>query len=62
MDDVFPVLTISTNTDFGRNLDADSFALLRFDIKQDNIEDFTRNTLSIIQNIKETLKNKNTFR
>jgi hypothetical protein len=59
MDDVFPVLTISTNTDNGRNLIADSFALLRFDIKKDNIKDFTRNTLSIIQNIKETLKNKN---
>jgi len=57
--DLFPVLTISTNTDNGRNLNADSFALLRFDIKEDNIEDFTKNTLSIIQNIKETLKNKN---
>lgn len=56
---IFPVLTISTNTDNGRNLNSDSFILLRFDIKKDNIEDFTRNTLSIMQNIKETLKNKN---
>ncbi|ULY68582.1 calcineurin-like phosphoesterase [Chlorella virus XW01] len=31
------VLTISTNTDLGRNLDADSFILLRFDEDENNI-------------------------
>jgi hypothetical protein len=53
----YPVLTISTNTDNGRYLNADSFAVLRFDIS--SIDDFSRNTLSIINSIKSVLRNKN---
>jgi hypothetical protein len=36
---IFPVLTTSTNTDFMRNLDGDSFCIIRFDIQ--NYNDFT---------------------
>jgi hypothetical protein len=54
--DIFPVLTISTNTDNRRFLNSDSFALLKFN---NNILDFTRNTLSIINSIRDVLKNPN---
>ena len=37
---LYPVLTISTNTDLDRTLSSDSFALLRFDIKKNNIAKF----------------------
>jgi acetolactate synthase small subunit len=37
---IHPVVTLSTNTDMGRILTADSFGLLRFDILSNNIENF----------------------
>ena len=43
---IHPVVTLSTNTDTGRNLTADSFGLLRFDIQPSNIEDFIQNSLT----------------
>jgi hypothetical protein len=43
---IHPVVTLSTNTDAGRNLTADSFGLLRFDIQPSNIEDFNQNSLT----------------
>ncbi|NCY26805.1 MAG: serine/threonine protein phosphatase, partial [Alphaproteobacteria bacterium] len=52
---LLPVLTISTNTDNGRDLNADSFALLRFDIQPDDIDKFDKNILSILHNIKDAL-------
>jgi hypothetical protein len=42
---IHPVVTISTNTDMGRRLTADSFGLLRFDIQPNNINDFSINSL-----------------
>ena len=57
---IFPVLTISTNTDAGRSLTSDSFALLRFDINDADITDFSRNSLSLINSIRMLFtKNKN---
>jgi hypothetical protein len=50
-DIIHPVITISTNTDMGRKLTADSFGLLRFDIKQDHINDFNKNILESKNNI-----------
>jgi hypothetical protein len=58
-DIIFPVLTISTNTDSGRDLNADSFVVLRFDITSATMEDFSKNTLSIMYSIKHVLTNKN---
>jgi len=58
-DKYFPVLTISTNTDAGRNLNTDSFALLRFDIPQTEIENFNNYSLNVIKTVKKTLLNKN---
>lgn len=58
-DKYFPVLTISTNTDAGRDLNTDSFALLRFDIPQTEIENFNKYSLSVLKSIKKTLLNKN---
>jgi len=57
--DYFPVLTISTNTDAGRDLNTDSFALLRFDIPQTEIENFNNYSLNVIKTVKKTLLNKN---
>lgn len=54
--DIFPVLTISTNTDNRRYLNSDSFIVLKFN---NNISDFTKNTLSIINSIRDVLKNPN---
>jgi hypothetical protein len=42
---IHPVVTLSTNTDMGRRLTADSFGLLRFDMQIDNIKDFSMNLL-----------------
>jgi hypothetical protein len=56
---LFPVLTISTNTDNGRDLNADSFALLRFDIQPTDINNFDKNILSILHNVKDALRNEN---
>ena len=42
--DFFPIITISTNTDTRRYLNADSFALLRFDI------DINSNTINNFNN------------
>jgi hypothetical protein len=50
----FPVLTISTNTDKGRYLNTDSFALLRFDIIEGEENQF-KNTLNSIKKINEVL-------
>jgi len=55
--DIFPVLTISTNTDNRRYLNSDSFALLKFN-NNNSISDFTRDSLSIINSIRDVLKNK----
>jgi hypothetical protein len=57
IDNYFPVLTISTNTDAGRNLNSDSFALLRFDIESDEINNFSIKKLSIIYAINNILSN-----
>lgn len=58
-DEYFPVLTISTNTDAGRDLNTDSFALLRFDIPLTEIENFNKYSLSVLKSIKKTLLDKN---
>lgn len=50
----FPVLTISTNTDIGRYLNTDSFALLRFDIPEGTENQFI-NVLNSIKKINEVL-------
>jgi len=50
-DMIHPVVTLSTNTDKGRRLTADSFGLLRFDISQDNIKNFDTNILKSINKI-----------
>lgn len=52
----YRVLTISTNTDNRRYLTSDSFALLRFDIDYNNINNFN-NCLTSIKQIKELLIN-----
>jgi hypothetical protein len=57
--DIYPVLTISTNTDNGRYLNSDSFALLKFNINSSDIEIFDKNILTILNSIKNTLKNEN---
>ncbi len=57
--DIYPVLTISTNTDNKRYLNSDSFALLKFNITNNTITDFSKNTLSIINTIKDILKKSN---
>jgi len=44
-DMIYPIVTLSTNTDKGRRLTADSFGLLRFDISKDNIKNFDTNIL-----------------
>jgi hypothetical protein len=44
-DMIHPIVTLSTNTDKGRRLTADSFGLLRFDISKDNIKNFDKNIL-----------------
>jgi hypothetical protein len=59
IDNYFPVLTISTNTDAGRNLNSDSFVLLRFDIESDEINNFSIKKLSIIHTINNILSNAN---
>ena len=59
IDNYFPVLTISTNTDAGRNLNSDSFALLRFDIESDEIDNFSIKKLSIVHKINSILSNTN---
>jgi hypothetical protein len=56
--EIFPILTISTNMDAGRTLISDSFALLRFDIDSTEITDFTKNTLSIVNNINKLISDK----
>lgn len=56
---ICPVLTISTNTDSGRYLNSDSFALLHFNFDLTNIDDFDKNTLTILKSIKSSLKNEN---
>ncbi len=42
---VQPIVTLSTNTDKGRKLTADSFGLLRFDINSSNVNNFKEKTL-----------------
>ncbi len=42
---VQPIVTLSTNTDKGRKLTADSFGLLRFDINSSNVNNFNEKTL-----------------
>ena len=56
---ICPVLTISTNTDSGRYLNSDSFALLHFNFDLTNIDDYDKNTLTILKSIKSSLKNEN---
>ena len=56
---VYPIITLSTNTDLGRNLTSDSFAILRFDLTNDKLANFdketniidTRNDLKPIKNL-----------
>ena len=56
---IYPVLTISTNTDSQRPLIADSFALLRFENfnGKDDAHQFENNALNIIKSIRNVLKN-----
>ena len=42
---VQPIVTLSTNTDMGRKLTADSFGLLRFDIEHNQLDNFKSNIL-----------------
>jgi hypothetical protein len=56
-DNIYPVLTISTNTDLNRDFDTDSFILLRFDdYSSINFYDDSIG-LNIINPIKKVLKN-----
>ena len=57
--DIFPVLTISTNTDNGRYLNSDSFAVLKFNIEKKDIDNFEINILNILNPIRDVLNNKN---
>lgn len=41
--DIYPIITISTNTDYGRPLVHDSFGIIRFDLNQSTAEDFSEN-------------------
>ena len=52
-DYIQPVVTLSTNTDKGRKLTADSFGLLRFDITQANVDKFDKNILTSKNTIKD---------
>jgi hypothetical protein len=48
---IHPVVTLSTNTDTGRSLTADSFGLLRFDLKPNDIRNFEEKSLISKKNI-----------
>jgi hypothetical protein len=48
---IHPIVTLSTNTDTGRSLTADSFGILRFDIQPSNIKDFSKKSLKSINRI-----------
>jgi hypothetical protein len=50
---VYPIMTVSTNTDNGRELTSDSFIILRFDLDEKNINNFDNN---IIDSRKKMLK------
>lgn len=55
-DTIFPIITLSTNTDMGRAMKYDSFAILRFDLNSNRIASFDTGTNVIdsrnaIQNI-----------
>ena len=53
---VYPVITLSTNTDLGRNLVHDSFGILRFDLPKEKLDDFSKET-----NIIDTRKDMKTI-
>lgn len=56
-DSIYPVLTISTNTDAGRDLNTDSFALLKFNNYDSIGFNNEQNGLNIINPIRNILKN-----
>lgn len=48
---IYPILTLSTNTDLGRSLVHDSFGIMRFDLDNDSIGDFSKeNNLIDVRN------------
>jgi len=47
---VYPVLTLSTNTDYDRFLNYDSFGILRFDLKHSEFNNFDKNNIIDINN------------
>lgn len=53
--EIYPVITLSTNTDKDRNLFSDSFAILRFDLNINNLSDFTNNIFSMLSDLPKNL-------
>jgi hypothetical protein len=49
--EIYPVLTISTNTDRLRYLHKDSFILMRFDLTKNNMGDFDQKIFSKLSNL-----------
>lgn len=52
---IYPVLTLSTNTDYDRILTHDSFGIIRFDLKKTDMKTFTPE-INILDTRKETKK------
>lgn len=52
---IYPVLTLSTNTDMGRPLIHDSFAIIRFDLTEDLLNNFDKN-INILDIRKDNIK------
>lgn len=53
--EIYPVITLSTNTDRDRNLSNDSFAVIRFDLAPSQIGDFDNSTFGPLSDLPENL-------
>lgn len=53
--EIYPVITLSTNTDRDRNLLSDSFAVMRFDLNLDNIIDFRSSIFETLSDLPKNL-------
>jgi hypothetical protein len=53
--EVYPVLTLSTNTDRDRGLQSDSFAIVRFDLTLEDLSDFDKGTLKNLYSLPSKL-------
>lgn len=53
--EIYPVLTLSTNTDMDRNLSNDSFAIIRFDLNMKNMTDFKNNVFTDLIDLPEKI-------